>query len=151
MESRCEILRKAREGKSLTLQNVAETLGLSLPQYRDVEAYDEEIEQTLSTAQVLRLFETLNLRVEDVFGKPQQPTGSIALDSPFAVSSLVDQYLARESMGLSEFEERVGWDHLDQLTHAENMLNRPIMFFQALAKVLGLDWRTLLRAYLPQS
>lgn len=151
MESRCEILRRARESQCRTLQNVAEAAQMSLQEYRDVEAYDEEIEQTLSVARVLRLLQILRLNIEDVFGKPQLPNGTFALDSPQALRTLVDECLARENLTFSEFEDRVGWDRLDHLTQIEDMLNRPIMFFQALARVLGVDWRTALRAYLPHT
>ena len=144
MEAPSDIIRRAREDHHLTVQGVAEAAQMSIEDYRDVEAYEEEIEQAVSLEKVLRICAKLALSVEDLFGAPN---GDVMLTTPVAVQGLVNDYIARNNLTQSEFEDRVGWDGIGRLCEAEEMLRRPIMFFKALAQRMDVDWRLLVRPY----
>ena len=131
---------RVRAGKSA--QEIAAGLGLNESWYRDLESYDDELASTLTMFQAQQLAWLLGVRLADLVEETAPTGGEIALlDLP----SMVEAHLARESMSIADFEERIGWELQAFLESPVRVAAEvPVMFVQDLSAALGINWQSLL-------
>jgi transcriptional regulator with XRE-family HTH domain len=130
---------RVRAGKSSS--EVAHQIGLNDAWYHDLEQNDDELASTLTLFQGIELASALGVRLHDLIGEAAAPRMAVPLmDLP----SLVGAHLARAGMSMEAFEEQVGWD-LQELMQAplKAAAESPIMFLQAIAEQLGMNWLSL--------
>lgn len=64
---RQEIIRKAREATGLSASDIEEHLGISVHEYRDIEAYDNELVDVVELATTIKLCEILKVDIFSLF------------------------------------------------------------------------------------
>jgi transcriptional regulator with XRE-family HTH domain len=131
---------RIRAGRSKA--EMVERLGLNAAWYEDLEAKDDELPATLTLFQGMELASLLGVGLGDLFSAAGAPAARIALvDLP----ERIRVHMARERLSIDELEERLGWavtEFVDAPLQAAATL--PILFFQSLASVLGIDWLLLI-------
>ena len=131
---------RIRAGRSKA--EMVERLGLNAAWYEDLEAKDDELPSTLTLFQGMELASLLGVRLDELFSAGGAPAAHIAL---VELPERIRAHMAREGLSIEEFEERAGWavsEFLDAPLQAAATL--PILFFQSLASVLGIDWHLLI-------
>ena len=137
--------RRIRAGKS---QNeVAQHLGLETVYYEDLEHQDDELISTLTLFQAMELASILDVGVHDLLSDRTRPDRRIALaDLPARINA----YVAREGLSIEQLEDELSWELRDFLRSPLKEADRlPIMFFQAIAARIGIDWLSLIPAEHP--
>jgi transcriptional regulator with XRE-family HTH domain len=130
---------RVRAGKSA--RDVARHLGINDAWYDDLERHDDELTSTLTLFQAIELASVLGVRLHELLDEEAPSNASIALTD---LPPLIDAHLARNAISLEQFEETLGWELGDFLRSPLRMAaESPLMFIQALALHLGLDWLSL--------
>jgi hypothetical protein len=130
---------RVRAGKSPG--QVARQLGLNDAWYGDLERHDDELVSTLSVFQAMELASALNVRLRELLGEQAAPGEGIPLiDLPARIKA----HVAGKGMSIEQFEEEIGWGLQEFLqSPAKVAAESPIVFLQAVAKPLGIDWLSL--------
>jgi len=130
---------RVRAGKSR--QEAAEHLGLNEAWYHDLEQHDDELTSTLTLFQAIELASFLGVRLRDLLADGRSPAELIDLAQ---LPSRITEHLARTGMSVEQFEEEVGWElHEFMQSPLRVAAESPMMFLQALAGCLGLDWLSI--------
>jgi transcriptional regulator with XRE-family HTH domain len=133
---------RVRAGKSRS--EVALQLGLNDAWYHDLEQNDDELAFTLTLFQAIELASILGVGLHDLMGQ------DAPLDQPIPLMDLparIEAHVARNGISIEQFEEQVGWALRDVLqSPVKAAAESPIVFFQALAKHLGINWLSLIPA-----
>jgi transcriptional regulator with XRE-family HTH domain len=135
-------IRALRIGAGRSKAEMVERLGLNAAWYEDLEAKDDELPATLTLFQGMELAALLGVTLGDLFSAAGAPAARIAL---VELPERMRAQMAREHISVEDYEERAGWsvsDFLDAPLQAAATL--PILFFQSIASVLGVDWLTLI-------
>jgi transcriptional regulator with XRE-family HTH domain len=130
---------RVRAGKSPS--EVAIHLGLNDAWYHDLEQHDDELTSTLTLFQAMELASILGVRLHDLVSEKAASDAPISLiDLP----SVIGAHLARVGISIEKFEEQVGWELQEFMRSPLKVAaESPIMFLQALAEQLGVDWLSL--------
>ena len=129
---------RVRAGKSS--KDVAHQLGINDAWYADLERYDDELASTLTLFQAIELAAALGARLHDLVGEEGVREAIPLMDLP----SLIRGHLERAGMPMQQFEEQVGWDLGEFMQSPLKVAaESPIMFLQAIAGRLGMDWLSL--------
>jgi transcriptional regulator with XRE-family HTH domain len=130
---------RIRAGK--TRAEMAKTLGLNEAWYADLEQRDEELASTLTLFQAMELASALGVSLRDLVPGSPEPDAHI----PFMeLPDRIRAQISRDGVSIEQFEDQVGWElvqFLDSPLQAATEL--PIVFFQAIATYLGIDWLAL--------
>ena len=127
-----------RAGKSPT--EIARHVGINVAWYDDLEQHDDELASTLTLFQAIELASALGVRLHDLVGEGRVRETVPLLDLP----SLVRRHLERDGTSMQEFEKQVGWDLQEFMQSPLKVTaESPIMFLQAIAGRLGMDWLSL--------
>jgi transcriptional regulator with XRE-family HTH domain len=131
---------RVRAGKSAS--EIAKHLGLNDAWYHDLEDHDDELALTLTLFQAIELASILGVRLRDLLGQESVPNERISLmDLP----SRIKAHVAHHEISLQQFEEQVGWDLHDFLeSPVKAAAESPIIFLQAIAKHLRINWLSLI-------
>ena len=129
---------RVRAGKSPS--DMAQLLGLNDAWYHDLEHHDDELTSTLTLFQAIELASVLGVRLHDLVGE-EVPDAALPL---MELPALINAHLARAGMSIEEFEEQVGWDLEEfMLSPLKVAAESPIVFLQAVAEHLGMNWLSL--------
>lgn len=130
---------RIRAGKSRA--EVAAHLALNPAWYDDLEQRDGELAATLTLFQGVALAELFGLRLADLFGENVPAGERVALpDLPARIRA----HVAATGISLDQFEQQLGWELEPFMTTPVQLATElPIVFFQALAGVLGIHWLLL--------
>ena len=130
---------RVRAGKSRS--EVANQLGINDAWYHDLEHHDDELAFTLTLFQAIELASMLGVGLNDLLGQEALPEQRISLT---ALPARIEAHVARNGISIEQFEAQVGWGLRDLLqSPIKAGAESPIIFFQALAKHLGIDWLSL--------
>lgn len=152
MSSRLASLSFARMGTASQIRNyrvragkspgeVAAHLGLNDAWYSDLERYDNEFVSTLTLFQAMQLASLLDVWLHDLVGVSALPDESISL---MDLTSRVTAHVARKGISVEQFEDEIGWELRDFLQSPIKVASEsPIIFLQAIAEHLGIDWLSL--------
>ena len=130
---------RVRAGKSAG--EVAQHVGVNDAWYQDLERHDDELARTLTLFQAIELASALGVRLPDLLSDGALPDERIALvDLP----SRIKAYAARSGISIEQFEKEVGWELGDFMeSPIKAAAESPIIFLQAVAEHLGIDWLSL--------
>lgn len=135
-------IRELRESRGLSQEELAHLLGLSLDSVADLERHDDELTTTISLQQAVLLAQSLGLALSELVSA--EGGAEPALTAGEARSALL-QLMQQQDRDRQSIEDDVGWDMTDFYANPEKtLLERPIMFAQELARVVGVDWIRLL-------
>jgi len=130
---------RIRAGKSRA--EVAAHLALNPAWYDDLEQRDGELAATLTLFQGVALAELFGLRLADLFGV------SVPAGERVALPDLPDRILAHVAASggsINALEEQLGWELGPFMESPVQFATElPMVFFQALADVLGICWLLL--------
>ena len=131
---------RVRAGKSSS--EVAQCLGLNDAWYHDLEHDDAEFASTLTLFQAIELASALGVSLRDLLNEEESVGASIALmDLP----KLIEAHVARAGISVEQFEDQLGWELQDFMQSPLKVAaESPILFLQAVAEHLGIDWLSLL-------
>lgn len=130
---------RVRSGKSPS--EVATQLGLNDAWYHDLEHHDGELASTLTLFQAIELAHALGTQLHSLLGEVDIPEDRLAL---MELPQKIRAHLASTGVTLEQFEEQVGWELRDFLeSPAKACAESPIIFLQALAAHLGINWLSL--------
>lgn len=109
--------------------------------YADLERHDDELVSTLTLFQAVHLASIFGVRLHELLDEIPVPEQRIAL------MELPDRIVAqtkREGITVEQFEDNVGWELRDFLKSPVQIATElPILFLQAIAAALGINWLSL--------
>jgi len=102
-----ERLRRARENAGKSPQEVAGAVGMSVPNYYDLES-DDELYNNISLRALRDVCKALGVQARDLFeeGRGQEHAGAVSFA---CISEGLKKYLSVHNMVLAVFEDQVGW------------------------------------------
>ena len=130
---------RVRAGKSQA--HVAGSLGLNSAWYADLETRDDELAATLTMFKAMELASLLDVSLHDLFDAPAAGNAHLPLiDLPDRITA----HAKRARMSIEQLEEKTGWDLREFLASpVQAAAELPILFFQAVATELGMNWLIL--------
>ena len=130
---------RVRAGRSA--EDVAARLGLNAAWYHDLEHHDDELASTLTLFQAMELASILGVRLRDLLGETEWPDDVVPIvDLP----SHITAHVTRAGISIEQFEEEVGWELGEFLQSPLKVAaESPIVFIQAVATHVGIDWRSV--------
>jgi transcriptional regulator with XRE-family HTH domain len=130
---------RVRAGKSA--DEIARQLGINNAWYSDLEHHDDELVSTLTLFQAIELASVLGVRLRDLLSEKALPGKNVSLaDLP----SHIKVHVAHKGISIEQFEEEVGWALREFLQAPLKVAaESPIIFLQAVAGHLGIDWLSL--------
>jgi transcriptional regulator with XRE-family HTH domain len=130
---------RVRVGKSAA--EVARHLGLNDAWYHDLEHNDDELASTLTLFQAIELASILGVRLRDLVSNAALPDEHIPLAE---LPSRIKAHVARTGISIEQFEDEVGWEvHEFLQSPLKVAAESPIVFLQAVAEHLAIDWLSL--------
>jgi transcriptional regulator with XRE-family HTH domain len=136
-----ERLKTARIAARLQVADMACQLGVSLAEYGDMESFDDELWTCVRLETLERLAALLRVQTLWLLAGTER-TGN---QWTFAeLSVFITEFLKREHVALTDFEERVGWLIRDALTTPKSIGHWNIVQLMDVTNGLGLDWRSAL-------
>ena len=120
---------------------MTQLLALNLAWYSDLEQRDDELASTLTIFKAMELASIFGVTLNELLDEP------LVADERIALMELPDRIIAHakhEGISVEQLEERVGWELHEFLGSPVRLAAElPILFFQALAAALGINWLAL--------
>jgi len=135
-------LRAAREKSGKSAEEIAQSVGISVPAYYDLETFDDELTTSLPIQDVALLFKLLGIQPANFFHTAPVP-------DPMTVDVFVEkivEYLKTRQMSVEIFEDLVGWDIEPLLNEPEKILSYDIDALREISSEVGIEWLSLLQA-----
>ena len=140
MEGIANRIENLRVESGKTDVEVALYLGLSIYEYGDLEAYDNEIIDVISIKTARRLAALYQESLLE-FLCPEQEKWPEEQLSWRNMADRTVEVINKEALSVEEAEDQVGWYLKDFLTNPESYFEEnPIMFVKDLASFLGIHW-----------
>jgi hypothetical protein len=135
-------MEQAPKAARLTKADAAARIGLSKPEYQDLESYDDETEICLSLRQVRKVGRVPGADpVWLLTGAPAPPLRPLSLRE---VVEAIRDYLGRHRMTPAACEELVGWGVSDALDDWQVAWDWNVDGLRDICGLLGLDYRAVL-------
>ena len=132
-------LKRAREALGLGQDAVAKLIGITLPWYFDLEAYENELSATLSLATLCQLAQIV--RTDPLVLLIGDRANSVDRTIQFGdlVQRLTEQMKAA-GLDVEEFGERVGWDLTKILRDPQELWEFNTEGLVDVASAVGVEW-----------
>ena len=144
MKGVAERIRLLREKSCKSENEVADAVGLSIHEYEDLEAYDNEIIDVLSLGAAKRVAAYLGQPLIQLL-VPEKKSWPEVVIAPSELGSLARSKIEREQLSLEEAEDLVGWKLQRLFEDPECYLEEnPIMFIFDLTGFLEVNWLSVL-------
>jgi DNA-binding XRE family transcriptional regulator len=133
--------RSAREGAGLSVDDLAQAVGLTSANIWDLESYDNELETCYSPADLGRFSRVLRVAPAELIGGPTaEPSISAA-----ELVERVHQRVSDLGISLEELEERVGWRLSAVMSPPQRLLEDiNIDGLRWLCRELGIAWQRVI-------
>jgi hypothetical protein len=141
-------LRRARERLGLEPQAVADSAGLDLPSYYDLETCDDELFTCIALRDLFNLCNVLRISPTNLFTDSPDEAPAERHGFPHLARCLRD-HLASNHLSLDEFENRAGWSLSAFLDHPDTALDWNVDCLRAVCAQLNLNWLAYLSEPLP--
>jgi transcriptional regulator with XRE-family HTH domain len=130
---------RVRAGK--TKLQMVERLGLNAAWYEDLERNDDELASTLTLFQAIDLAAALGVGLGDLVPGSPAPAEAIPL---MELPDLIRARMSRDGLSIEQLEDKIGWE-LKQFLDSplQGATELPIVFLQAIAAHLGINWLAL--------
>ncbi len=129
---------RVKAGKSQA--QIAKRLELNPAWCADLERHDDELASTLTMFKAMELASILGVSLYDLLEEPR------AAES-IALVELPDRLIAhakREGLSVEQLGDRIGWELREFIdAPVQSAAELPILFFQAVAAALGINWLAL--------
>jgi transcriptional regulator with XRE-family HTH domain len=140
-------IRSARTRAGLDPQTVSEVLGLTLPAYFDLEAFDDELFTCLSLEELTKLAQVLGVSPLSLVAdddRAHEATGEMSLTE---VISRIRDYIEVHGLTAAAFSDRVGWDISEALLHPDSAWQSwNLDWLYDVCAELKIEWMAVLRA-----
>ena len=109
--------------------------------YADIETRDDELAATLTMFKAMELASLLDVSLHDLFDTPATGEAHLSLvDLPDRLTA----HAKKAKLSIEQLEEKTGWELREFLASpVQTAAELPILFFQAVAAELGINWLTL--------
>ena len=134
-------LAAARRTAGREIGELAALLGISFEWYRDLESFDEEMVDTLSFDQLLKLCSSLGIEPRGFFDA--HDLGHVTFAE---LADRLRNVTADGDAALARLEDEVGWELRTYLDAPDTFAELPAIALADIGAPLGVDWRTLLPA-----
>jgi hypothetical protein len=109
--------------------------------YADLEQHDDELASTLTLFQAMELASAVGVRLRDLVPESPAPDELIPL---MELPDRIRAQMSRDGISIEQLEDRVGWELREFLDSPLRVAAElPIMFLQAIAAHLGINWLAL--------
>ena len=132
-------LADARKASGRDTGELAALLGITHEWYHDLERYDEEIVDTISLEQLIRLASALRLDLRSFFAA--EDVGHVSFAE---LTERLQRVLDNDGVTLAELEDEVGWELQPQLSEPATFGDLPAIALADIGQRVGLDWRSFL-------
>ena len=138
-----ERVRAARERAGLDMGEVASRLGLSFAHLRDLESFEDDVENTISIETLRNLSLALGVTVLFILegADPDVPAPRISF-SEFAAR--VSEAVRRAGGDVDAWGEDAGWDVRPLLDDPETVWKLDVDALRDIAGAAGVDWHSVL-------
>lgn len=140
MEGYAVKIRQLRLAVGRSEKEMAESIGINLPSYYDLESYDEEVIDCLSLKELKQMCEVLKIAPVDLLSDAAKNNSRLNHLSFTEFTEMVKKHIESKGITVSEFEDRVGWEIEELLNHPESVWQRNVQFLKDTCSVLGVDW-----------
>jgi transcriptional regulator with XRE-family HTH domain len=134
-----ERLAEARNTSGREIGELAALLGVSYEAYWDLESFDEEIVDTISFDQLIKLCRAIGLEPRSFFA-----SGDLGYASFGELATRLTQVLTDESLDVDELEDEVGWELRAHLEEPGTFGELPAVALADIGERFGIDWRSFL-------
>ena len=130
---------RIRAGKSQA--EIARRLELNMAWYADLEIRDDELASTLTIFKAMELASMLGVPLHELLDLPAIAGPHIAfVDLPGRIAA----HAAQAGMSIEQLEQKTGWELREFIAApVQSAAELPILFFQAIAALLGISWLAL--------
>ena len=129
----------ARKASGRDVGELAALLGITYEAYHDLERFDEEIVDTVSLEQLIRLASALRLDLRSFF--VAEDVGQVSFAD---LAEKLQRVLDHDGVTLSELEDEVGWELQRYLAEPATFGDLPAIALADIGQRVGLDWRSFL-------
>ena len=144
MDRNADKIRQLRLAAGRSEQEMAELIGLNLPSYYDLEAYDDEVLDCLSLYELKKLCQALKITPVDLFSTEAKNNGGLNHLSFAELTERMQQNIESQGITVAEFEEKVGWEIEGLLNKPEGIWERNVQFLKDVCSALGLNWLSVI-------
>lgn len=137
------LIQSARERAGRTRQDIAESIGLSLEEYCDIEDHPDELKD-YTPETIASLLSLLGLSWREILRSPGADESNVVSLAYVELSDMVRDKCARDNISVADFEEQAGWDvhvYLEAPSAIPSVC--PLASIIDVARVLSVDWRRL--------
>ena len=136
-----ERLRRARESRKKSVDEVARKLGISFKDYYEWEAHEAELNMAMTLKQLSHLSSALGIRTSQLFDDTDIGCHFI---SPNQLSDRIKSHLESHRISIPDFEEQVGFFIEEVLTDPLKILEWNVDCLRFVCAEIGIDWRQAL-------
>nr|BAJ06882.1 hypothetical protein [uncultured bacterium] len=127
------------KNKNLEAKDVAERIGINENWYRDVESYHDEFTTNISIKQAVELTKILETSVLALLSENNKNSKANNIN-PKEIIEGIKQFQEKSKISLEELENKIGWE-IEPIYNDPNLIwERPIVFLQDTASVVGTNW-----------
>ena len=130
---------QARERLGLSLEDVANRLGIATSEYWDIEFHDDEAFSCFSVAELRQIATMLATPLETLlFGSDfERPTTRI---SPAEIAERLRALAASEGLTIEALGDRVGWELEPVMADPESLWEFNLLGLSDVCHAIGVDW-----------
>ena len=136
-------LKRARELRGKSPEEIASIVGMSALNYRDLEDFPGDITTGLSLSQLAKLASALAIRTDLLFEDIPSDESNITREH---LSSIIAQFLSDTGTAVTDFEDRTGFIITPALNDASEILNWNLDCLRCVCREIGIDWTRVLRS-----
>jgi hypothetical protein len=129
------ILRRLREERGRSHQELARAGGITLPAYYDLEAYADELDTAIEVRSVALIARELGVNPSVLYGGGSE--GAVSTDD---LASLIRTHLDQGGTSLEEFEDRVGYIVGESLTNPAKFGDFNADGLRAVCAPMNVNW-----------
>jgi transcriptional regulator with XRE-family HTH domain len=132
-------IREARDRTGLSESLVADKLGMTLTEYRDVEFHDDEVFVSFSLKHLRALGEVLGLPLHQMLlGPDAEPVGPPT--SSDEIARRISALAASQQVSIEELSDSVGWDLEPILHDPASLAELNLDGLHDICAAIGVDW-----------
>ena len=133
-------IRQLRLAAGRSEKEMAESIGINLPSYYDLESYDVEVLDCLSLNELQKMCRVLEIAPVDLLSDEAKNYSGLNHLSFTEFTEMVKKHIESRGITIAEFEDRVGWEIEGLLNNPEGIWERNVQFLKDACGELGVNW-----------
>ena len=138
-------IEEARLQLGMQPDEVADLVGLTKPNYYDLEAYDDEATSAISLGELLRLCKVLRIQPATLFDDDDPRAGEVAPEDRLPLSDKLKAHLQLTGTTLECFEDKVGFTVGGLLRQPDDWKSWNFDCLRSVCSALGVNWRSVFK------